>query len=181
MDKAIEQLSLREHSYLIFGAPVNDISNIGELESDTEKYRMAVKSSENCINIAERMLKHFPKLEKVVITERLPRADYLSDLSEYSNFALKSLAEKSQLNSRIVVVPMENMYYTTEEEIEDIFGSPSSYHYDGIHPRGRLGGKLYNDCLIAAVRTAGITTRRERGQRQEEQALSTNNSFEVLN
>ena len=64
MDKAIEQLSVREHSYLIFGAPVNDISNIGELESDTEKYRMAVKSSENCINIAERMLKQFPKLEK---------------------------------------------------------------------------------------------------------------------
>ena len=98
-DKAIEQLSLREHSYLIFGAPLNDISNIGEIDSQTEKYRLAVQSSENCIKLAEEVLKRFSKLEKVIIHERLPRADYLSDLSEYSNFALRSLSEKSQLSS----------------------------------------------------------------------------------
>ena len=151
------------------------------MESTAEKYRLAVKSAENCIAIAERMLKQFPKLEKVVIAERLPRADYLSDLSEYSNFALRSLAERSQLNSRIVVVPMENMHYTSEEEMEEIFGSASSYDFDGIHPKGRLGRKLYNDCLIAAVRTAGIAPPKERRQRQEQQAAPTSNRFEVLN
>ena len=113
---------------------------------------------------------------------------YLSDLSEYSNFALRSLAEKSPLSSRIIVVPMEDMHYTTDEDIEDTFGATSSYSFDGIHPKGRLGGQRYNDCLIAAVRTAGIASRergqrqrQERGQRQEEQGAPTSNSFDVLN
>ena len=187
MDKDIEQLSLREHSYLIFGAPLNDISNIGDIQSQEEQYKLAIKSSENCIQIAERVLKEFSTLEKVVIPERLPRADHLSDLSEFSNFALRSLAEKSQLSSRIVVVQMENLYYTTDEEMEDIFGLTSSPGFDGVHPKGRLGGKRYNDCLMAAVTTAGIATRRARGQRQgraggqEEQGIATSNVFSELN
>ena len=180
-DKALEQLSLRDHSFLIFGAPLNDISNIGEIDSQKEKYRLAVQSSENCIKIAEEVLKSFSKLEKVVIHERLPRADYLSDLSEYSNFALRSLAEKSQLSSRIVVVPMDEMHYTTEEEMVDIFGSVFSHNFDGIHPKGRLGGQRYNKCLIAAVRRAGIATSRRRRQAHEEQAIATSNSFNGLN
>ena len=76
---------------------------------------------------------------------------------------------------------MEDMHYNTEEEIEDIFGSASSHNFDGIHPKGRLGRQLYNDCLIAAVRTAGIATSRRRRQSQEEQAIPTSNSFSVLN
>ena len=76
---------------------------------------------------------------------------------------------------------MEDMHYNTEGEIEDIFGSASSHNFDGIHPKGRWGRQLYNDCLIAAVRTAGIATSRRRGQSQEEQAIPTSNSFSVLN
>ena len=62
MDKVMEQLSLREHSFLMFGAPLTDISNIGEIQSTEEKYKLAVESSENCIKVAERALKEFPKL-----------------------------------------------------------------------------------------------------------------------
>ena len=76
---------------------------------------------------------------------------------------------------------MENMHYTSEEEMEEIFGSASSYDFDGVHPKGRLGRKLYNECLIAAVRTAGIAPPKERRQRQEQQAAPTGNRFEVLN
>ena len=69
-------------------------------ESQSERYRLAVKSSENCISIAEEALRVFPMLEKVLIHERLPRADSLADLSEYSNFArvslLKSLGWKTE-------------------------------------------------------------------------------------
>ena len=179
MDKAVEQLSLREHSFLIFGAPLNDISNIGEIQSTEEQYKQAIKSSENCIRVAERALKEFPMLEKVVITECLPRADTLSDLSEFSNFALRSLAEKSKIKSRIVVVPMDCLQYTNDDEMEDIFGSSSSPGFDGVHLKGRLGGQLYNDCLIAAVRTAGIYNRRERSQRQ--QGIPTSNRYSQLN
>ena len=129
--------------------------------------------------IAEKALKEFPSLEKVVIPERLPRTDNKSDLSEFSNFALRSLAKKSNLISRIVVVQMESLHFSTEEEIEDIFGPPSSPDFDGIHPRGRLGAHLYNECLIAAVRTAGIYTRRERVPK--EQGVATSNRFNQLN
>ena len=180
MDKAVEQLSLREHSFLIFGAPLNDISNIGEIQSTEEQYKLAIKSSENCIRVAERALREFPLLEKVVITERLPRADTLSDLSEFSNFALRSLAEKSKLKSRIVVVQMDCLQYTNDDEMEDIFGSTSSPAFDGVHLNGRLGGQLYNDCLVAAVWTANIYNRRERSQRRQ-QGIPTSNMYSQLN
>ena len=67
--------------------------------------------------MAEKALRQFTKLEKVIIPERFPRADHLSDFSEYSKFALRSLAEKSELSKRIVVVPKESLYFTAEEEM----------------------------------------------------------------
>ena len=56
-EKVLEQLAMREHSHLIFGAPCNDISNIGDIQDTYEKQRLAVKSSENCIKIAEKALR----------------------------------------------------------------------------------------------------------------------------
>jgi hypothetical protein len=168
-DKIPELLRSREHSLLIFGAPGNDISNIGSMESQSERYRLAVKSSENCITIAEEALRMFPMLEQVIIHERLPRADSLSDLSEYANFALSSLVKKSELHNRISVVPMTALHFTTDDKMEDIFGSPTSQSFDGIHLKGRLGYQLYNDCLISAIKTAGISAPRRRRNLQEEQ------------
>ena len=160
----MEQLAVREHSHLIFGAPCNDITSIGDSEDISEMHRLAVKSSVNCIKIGEKSLRKFQKLEKVVTPERLPRADHLS---EYSNFALRSLAEKSKLTRMIVVAPMESQYFNTEEELSKIFGSPYSSSYDGIHPKGNLGSRLYNKSLISAIKTAGISPARERVQVQE--------------
>ena len=141
---------------------------------------MAVKSSENCIKIAEKALEKFPMLEKVIIPERMPRADHLSELSEYANFALKSLAEKSDLSNRITIAPMELLYFTDEQEMANIFGSPSARKFDGIHPKGKLGRRLYNDCLITAVRMAGIAPAREVVEEEVEQ-VPTSNMFEGLN
>ena len=179
-DKIAEQLRVREHSHLIFGAPGNDISNIGDIQNKTEQSKLAVKSSENRIDIAEKALMEFPKLEKVIITERLPRADYLSDLSEYSNFALRTLAEQSSLSERIQIIPMESLYYNSHEEMTSIFGSPSSHKFDGIHLYGKHGSRLYNDCQRSAVRTAGIYNKQNSMQVQEEQ-IATSNMFNGLN
>ena len=77
---------------------------------------------------------------------------------------------------------MESLYYTTEEDISRIFGSPHSAKFDGIHPKGKFGPRLYNKCLISAIRTAGITPDRERVQVQEEApATPTSNMFDGLN
>ena len=116
----------------------------------------------------------------MVIPERLPRADYLSDLSEFSNFTLRTLAEKSALSSRITVIPMDSLQYSTHNRMVAIFGSENSYNVDGIHLNGMLGSHLYNKCLISAVRAVGFYTPRETVQVQEEQ-ITTNNRFEGLN
>jgi hypothetical protein len=70
----------------------------------------------------------------------------------------------------------------------EIFGSPNSYGYDGIHLRGKLGSQLYNECLISAIRTAGIETPRrsrsrgsQKEQEQEQEAIPTSNMFDLLN
>ena len=110
-DKVMEELKIREQSHLVFGAPCNDISNLEGISDKSEQHRMAVKSSENCIATAEKALKEFPRLEKVVIFEQLPRVDNFSELSEYSNFALRVLAEKSELCKRIIVCPMESLHH----------------------------------------------------------------------
>jgi hypothetical protein len=68
------------------------------------------------------------------------------------------MAEKSDLSKRIVVCPMESLHYTTHERMIGIFGSPSSHTFDGIHLRGKLGSRLYNDSIISAARSAGITS-----------------------
>ena len=180
-DKVMEQMAVRDHSLLLFGAPCNDISNIGEIQDITEKHRLAVKSSQNCITLAEKTLMKFPTLETVLITERMPRADHLSDLSEYSNFALRTLVEKSPLYRRIKVVPMESMHFSTDKRMSEIFGSPNSSSFDGIHPKGKLGSRLYNDCLISAIKTAGISNPRERVEPHEVLQTPVNNMFEVLN
>ena len=74
---------------------------------------------------------------------------------------------------------MESLHYTTEDEMEDIFGSSNTTAFDGVHPKGRFGAQLYNEGLIAAVRTAGIYNRRERVQR--EQGIPTSNIYSQLN
>ena len=116
-----------------------------------------------------------------MITERLPRADNFSDLSEYSNFALRTLVEKSPMNRRIKVVPMEPMQFTTDRRLSEIFGSPSSSNFDGIHPKGKLGRRLYNNCLISALKTAGISNHRERMETQEPLTTPVSNMCDVLN
>ena len=59
-DKVMEHLAIREHSHLIFGAPGNNISNVGDIQDISKKHRLATKSSENCIRIAEKALRDFP-------------------------------------------------------------------------------------------------------------------------
>ena len=97
---------------------------------------------------------------------------------------------------------MTALHFTTDEEMEDIFGSPTLF--DGIHLKGQLGYQLYNECLISAIKTAGISAQKEprrrknlqEGQagntgrqvggaveksRQEEPTFTTHNRFDALN
>ena len=96
---------------------------------------------------------------------------------------------------------MTALHFTTDEEMEEIFGSPTSQSFDGIHLNGQSGYRLYNQCLISAIKTAGISAQKEprrrrnvqEGQagrqaggavgrsRQEEPTFTTYNRFEVLN
>ena len=118
-----------------------------------------MNSSANCNSSAENALREFTKLEKVTIPERLPKANSLADVSEYSNFALRSLARDSDLNEIIFGVPMDSLFFTDKERLADTFDSPNEHNYDSVHPKGRLGRKLYNYCLITTVRMAGLTTK----------------------
>ena len=40
----------------------------------------------------------------------------------------------------------------------DIFGSPNYYKYDGIHMYGKLGSKVYSNCVLTALESAGLTS-----------------------
>ena len=83
---------------------------------------------------------------------------------------------------------MTALHFSTEDRMVEIFGSPNSKPYDGIHLRGELGSLLYNKCLISAIRTAGIAApSRSRSrkslqeQEQGQEAITTSNKFDLLN
>ena len=114
-----------------------------------------------------------------MILERLPRADDLADLSEYANFALRVLAEKSKLKNRIFVSTMQSLNFSNDDELKDIFGHPNSRSFDGIHPRGKHGRRLLNESIITAFKQAGMTASRQVEQGQE--PITISNRFNVLN
>ena len=73
---------------------------------------------------------------------------------------------------------MESMHYSTDKKMS--VGSPYSSDFDGIHPKGKYGSKLYHKCLISAIKSARISSPRERVEVQEART-PVNNMFDVLN
>ena len=139
---------------------------------------MAVSTSLETLAIVEKALNDFPTLEKALIVELPPRADNnrLSELVELANFVLKSAAEKSKHRNQISIVSLDPLYEQSEYEI---FGSWSSPKSDGIHMRGRRGSRLYTDCILDGVKSAGlgsIMTPREAAPYN----IPTLNMYEVL-
>ena len=121
-----------------------------------EQFRLAEKTSGDTVTIVEKALEDNETLEKVVVVELPPRADSekLAELTKYSNFILKSKVEKSKFNKNIIIAKLDALYKHSEK---DIFGSASKSWSDGIHLRGRLGSEVYTECILTALRSAGLT------------------------
>ena len=120
-----------------------------------EQNQLAVETALETLSIVEKALKDFPTLKKAVIVELPPRADShrLSELVELANFVLKSSVEKSKYRNQISIASLDPLYDHSEYAI---FGSPSSPKSDGIHMRGNRGSRLYTDCILNAVKSAGL-------------------------
>ena len=89
--------------------------------------------------------------DTVATVEKLHR---LADLTEFSNFALKAAVKKSTLKSQISLASLDSFYNYSEQ---DLFGSPNSPFYDGIHMGGRHGGQAHTNCIVTAVAAAGLS------------------------
>ena len=90
-----------------------------------------------------------------MVVELPPRADSirLQELTEFANFALRDTIEKSTYRSQITLARLDSLYQYAEK---DIFGSPSTRKNDGIHMRGRLGAMAYTECIVTALKVAGL-------------------------
>ena len=140
---------------LIVLTPSNNIKNVETLEKK-EQFRLPEKTSVDTVTIVEKALEDNETLEKVVIVELPPRADSekQAELTKYSNFIVKSKVEKSKFNKNITIAKLDALYNHPEKEI---FGPASRSWSDGIHLRGRLGSELYTECILTALRSAGLT------------------------
>ena len=108
--KVNELLNARPYKSVVSMSPDNDISNIKDM-SRKEQYEMAEKSALNTIAVAEKALSKFPRLEKFLLLEYLPRADshQLAELVDYTNFILREMAKKSEFRSKIEVKPLAKL------------------------------------------------------------------------
>ena len=120
---------------------------------NNKQNELAVKTALDTVTIVEKALEDSTTLKTAVIVELPPRADSHrpADLTEFSNFALKAAVEKSALRGQISLASLDTLYSYSEQ---DIFGSPNSPFYDGIHMRGRHGG---TNCIVTAVAAAGLS------------------------
>ena len=92
--------STRQYSNLILHASCNDISNLHDKNRNSQQV-LAEQSSINTIAAAaEKALTDFLSLESVLIMERPPQADNISELSEHTNNTL------NQTEGQIVPIMM---------------------------------------------------------------------------
>ena len=153
-NKLPELLRQRPYKNAIVLTPSNNIKNIKDMPKE-EQDLLAVQTSLETLAIVEKAIHDFPSLEKAVLVELPPRADSerLSELVEFANFVLKSAVEKSKYRNKITIASLYSLYAQSEY---DIFGSSSSPRSDGIHMRGRRGSRLFTDCILNAVKSAGL-------------------------
>ena len=140
---------------MIVLTPSNNIKNLENYDRPRQS-ELAVKTALDTVSIVQKVLEQSSSLEKAVLVELPPRADSgrLSELTEQSNSALRKAVRKSACCRQITVASLDMLY---QHSNHDIFGPHSSPRYDGIHLRGKLGPKVFTDCLLKAVTAAGLT------------------------
>ena len=153
-DRVPELLKERSFESIIVLTPSNNITNIDQLDWEDQN-KLAIKTSTDTVRIVEKALEQHNSLEKAVVVELPPRADSirLQELTEFANFALRDTIEKSTYRSQITLARLDSLYQYAEK---DIFGSPSTRKNDGIHMRGRLGATAYTECIVTALKVAGL-------------------------
>ena len=175
-DRVPKLLNEKKYSNLIVLTPLNNIKNIEDMPKDQQD-KMTVHTPLETLLIVEKALEDNPTLKKTVIIELPPRTDNdrLSELTEFSNFVLREAADKSKYRNKISIGSLDTMYDYTER---DIFGSPNYHKYDGIHMYGKLGRKVFSNCVLAALESAGLTSTEPESSASS--PISTSNRFSAL-
>ena len=140
---------------MIILTPSNNIKNLDNYDRPRQS-ELAVKTALDTVSIVQKALVESSSLKQAVLVELPPRTDSgrLSELTELSNSALRKAVRKSTCSRKITIASLDLLY---QHSNLDIFGSQSSPRYDGIHLRGKLGAKVFTDCLLTAVTSAGLT------------------------
>ena len=178
-ERVPELLNERSYESLIVLTPSNNIKNVENLGWEDQN-RLAIKTSTDTVSIVEKALEQNNSLKKAVIVELPPRADSmrLQELTEFANFTLRNTIEKSIYKSQITFASLDSLNLYTEK---DIFGSPSSRKNDGIHMRGRLGATAYTECIVRALKAAGLCLSRSTNTvNMNSSSIATSNYYNVL-
>ena len=153
-DRVPKLLKERPYKSMVVLTPSNNIKNIENLEAEEQK-KLAFKTAVDSVTIVEKAIDNSESLEKVVLVELPPRADSkrLQQLTEFTNFTLRSLVENSKFSKHITIASLDPLYEHSEY---DIFGSPSTRQNNGIHMRGKFGKTAYTQCILTALMSAGL-------------------------
>jgi hypothetical protein len=156
-DMLPQLLNAREYTDVIVLAPSTDISNLKDITNSSMEtvHNKAVESSINTVAAVEAALRDFPSLKSAIIVERLPRTDSMADISEFSNFALRGLVDKSALHDRMSVLSLNSIIPSSQVMEDDMYGSSFLPNYDGIHLRGKAGTKLFTRSIVEGLRSVG--------------------------
>ena len=158
--------------------PSNNITNVKDMENHIQ-YQLAEETALETLGVVEKALKDSNTLKDVMIVELPPRVDNekLQHLTEYSNFVLREAVRNSTLNHRITVASLDSLWDYSEQEI---YGHPSSNRYDGIHMRGKLGSKVFTECIREAVKSSRFASDITSTSTATHSLIPTSNRFEVL-
>ena len=165
-----ELLGERKYTSLIMLAPTNDITNLKQVQGESEREKLATQSARNTVKVAELALK---SVEKVLIIEQPVRVDEMAGLSDFSKLKLREFVRSSPKAGQIKIGSSRPDILATEKKKIEVFCRPNDRKVDGIHMRGDKGKDFLTETIKEAVRFAGLADRDSRmgGGRQSPQGM----------
>ena len=145
---------IKKNATYLIQASIVDVTNCynATLYEDEESCKAFMQlSNKVTLQAATKMANS--KIGKIILLPRPPRADSLSELSNYTNIDLRVqyLKLSPAVRNKLILVNHTIKVPKDEDAIVNIFGNG-----DRVHFRGPVGNQLYSQSVLKAIQQADV-------------------------
>ena len=205
-DVVPRELSKSDYTALILQQASTPLTNCkANGLSDSKKKEVGENTAKQMFAVAIGAAVSYPDLERVVLTEAVPRLDEMREAAEHGNQVLHRLLQEAEpsVRQKVVIAKHSLVVGGVKGVKEARYGTPATHrNYDGVHLRGGSGRIATTKSFVSILRSAGLAAETdspanwlapgpvfqrkkqtaEGGRRQQQQQfrLPTQNRFSLL-